>query len=384
MYTTFFTRFYVFAFCSRCYLYLPIFVVWLLRQGLTQTDVMLLISLYIGSALLAELPTGLFADRFGRKWALFAGSGLQVLGALCLVPAHAFAWYALGECLLGVGYAFKTGATEALLYDHLKERNATADYQRRYANAKFFEFAAMSVGAVVGAPLYIAFPQGPFYGTAMLFLAAALTALTIPEPPSTTVALRLRTLLAGWREIRVGVPALRALIGYYGWFFSLVLIVTTTLSQPYLRTLGVPLSAFGWVFLGCNMLAMGGTLAANRWGSHLLGHHFFLQLGLGCIAICLGLAIGRTTGAIVILALIYAAWGLLLPTVSAAVNRLVASERRATVLSIQDFLQNGIFIPAALGVGWLVDHRGFPTTFFVLAVVSAAVLTVTVRWLKRS
>lgn len=383
MHATFITRYCAFAFCSRCYVYLPIFVIWLLRQGLTQTHVMLLFSCYIASALCAELPTGLFADRFGRKWALVAGSGLQALGALCLVPAGAFAWYILGECLLGIGFAFKTGATEALLYDHLKEHNATGDYQSRYAKAKFFEFAAMSVGAVAGAPLYLACPQGPFLATAGLFACAAVVATTIPEPARTTVALRLRTLLTGWRDVRTGAPTLRALIAYYGWFFSLVLIVTTTLSQPYLRGLGVPVAAFGWVFLGCNMLAMGGTLLANRWGARLLRHHWFLQLGLGFVIICLGLSLGRSPMAILLLAPIYAAWGLLLPTASAAVNRLVASDRRATVLSIQDFLQNAIFIPTALGVGWLVDHRGFPTTFFVLAAISSAVLAGAVRWMRR-
>lgn len=371
----------VFSFVSRCYLYLPIFILWFLRQGLTQFQVMALVSVYFVSALVAEIPAGLFADRCGRKWALCVGSIAQSLGACCLATTGAWWLYAVGELCLGMGNAFHTGAKEALLFDHLKERGAPDAYQRVYGEAKFFEFAGMSVGALSGTLLYVYGGWWPFVASAGVFALGAVVAAMMREPaPSRALARHWRQdIRDGWCEVRQGAPTLRCLIGYYVWFFSLVLIVTVTLSQPYLTWIGFPLRLFGWAYLFFNLLAMAGTVWAERLGGHAPSMRFFGWLGAGFALIVAILALWHRPFAFLVLGGIYLGWGLLLPTVSYGVNRLVDSPHRATVLAIQDFAQGGVFVVTALVMGAVTDHCGLPATLATLAAISSMAILCTVR-----
>lgn len=374
-------RFYAFSFASRCYFYLPILVLWFFKQGFTQTDVMRLLSIYFVSALAAEIPTGLFADRCGRKWALVAGSCVEALGAAALAFATTWPIAALAEALLGCGQAFHTGAKEALLYDHLKDRGIALHYQSAYAHAKFFEFVAMSVGALCGAPLYLHDGRWPFWATAAIFALGGCIALRLREPPRNRAAVKYhwRDLRTGWREVRDGPPAVRGLIGYYAWFFSLVLIFVVTLSQPYLVWIGVPLSLFGVAYLYFNTLAMAGTVLAHRLTDRAMGRRFFLSLGAWFAGVLFLLAGWRASWAVLAVGGIYFGWGLLLPTISAAVNRLVGSERRATVLSIQDFFQSGVFVATAMVAGYVADAYGLPWTLVGLAAISIVAMCAVIR-----
>jgi len=54
---------------------------------------------------LAQLFTGAWSDRVGRKWLIASGMWLQAVGILAVALASAFAGFALGAALLGVGTA---------------------------------------------------------------------------------------------------------------------------------------------------------------------------------------------------------------------------------------------------------------------------------------
>ncbi|MBI4366048.1 MAG: MFS transporter [Deltaproteobacteria bacterium] len=367
-----------FCFASRCYFYLPVFVLWFLAHGLTQLQVMLLLSIYFVTATCAEIPSGLFADRYGRKWALVVGSLAQAAGAACLAGAGAWALLVAGELCLGLGQAFQTGIKEAFLYDHCKAHGHAEEYQSRYGESKFFEFAAMSVGAVCGVPLYGAGGPWPFVATAAIFLAGGGLAALLREPLRGECLGRPHPLREGWREVRHGDPALRRRIGYYAWFLSLVLIVTMSLGQPYLRWTGFPLILFGWGYLFFHLFAMAGTIWARR-VTPAMADRFFLALGGGLAGVLLVLAFWRHPTAFWILGLVYFGWGLLLPTISAAINPLVDSPRRATILSIQDFAQSAVFVVIAALAGYAADRWGIPSALIGLGMASGMVLLATTR-----
>lgn len=356
-------------------------ILWLLRQGFSQTGVMAFISLFFVSGLVVELPSGLWADRYGRKWIIAIGSALQAGGAACLACMAGSALVAgIGEVLLGIGAACHTGVKEAFLYDYLKERGCDGDYQRRYGESKFFEFLAMGVGAVGGVVLYQMHGPLPFFATAGCFAIGALLALCLPEPavhirraPSSWQGFQ-----RGWRELRVGPPLLRRLVCYYCWFFSLVLLLTVSLTQPYLVWIHFPLRWFGWAHFFFYACAMAGTLWAERLTRGMPGPRFFLAIGLALIGTLIALAVWHHPCMFLPLAVIYWGWGTLLPSVSCAINRLVGSSQRAVILSIQDAGQTAVFILAAVGVGYGTDAHGLAITFLALGTVSLGCLLLTV------
>lgn len=95
-----------------------LYVLWMLHHGLDPLQVALIISLGEGTLVLAELPTGWWADRFGLRRSLIIGSLLQMLG-LAAMWAN---FYLVSAVAIALGDAFRHGADEALLYRSDPER----------------------------------------------------------------------------------------------------------------------------------------------------------------------------------------------------------------------------------------------------------------------
>ena len=67
----------MFEICAAMFFEIPIIVLFWQQNGLSLTDIMILQSLFSIFLIIFEIPTGYFADVFGRKKALLiAGIGL--------------------------------------------------------------------------------------------------------------------------------------------------------------------------------------------------------------------------------------------------------------------------------------------------------------------
>ena len=102
-------------------LILPTIVLFFQANGLSLTEVFVLQSFFSVSIVILEVPTGYFADVFGRKLSLVAGNGLAFLGLLVYCFAHEFWGFLAAELVLGLGASFTSGSDSALLYDSLLE-----------------------------------------------------------------------------------------------------------------------------------------------------------------------------------------------------------------------------------------------------------------------
>ena len=57
-------------FCQRFHLYIHAYALLLLMRGLSLVQISLIESVVIGTIFLMEAPTGVLADRLGRKWSI--------------------------------------------------------------------------------------------------------------------------------------------------------------------------------------------------------------------------------------------------------------------------------------------------------------------------
>jgi MFS family permease len=78
-----------------------------------------LLSANLIATLLLEVPTGSFADVYGKKRSVVAGSLVNLAGLGFLAFGGTFAAFMLGLVLLGIARAFRSGAESALLYELL-------------------------------------------------------------------------------------------------------------------------------------------------------------------------------------------------------------------------------------------------------------------------
>src|SRR5687768_13286355 len=89
--------FYLFRLLATSYLYVPIFMLFQAARGLTFFEQLALGGLYSGVVILVSIPTGVFADRLGRRRSMMYGALTMVASCLIASSAHDFGTFALAE-----------------------------------------------------------------------------------------------------------------------------------------------------------------------------------------------------------------------------------------------------------------------------------------------
>ncbi len=97
----------------------PVLSLFILAKGLDYAGLGLVMAIYSGSVVVAELPSGVLSDIIGRKRIYIVSLVLSVAGAAVALLSSGFWGLAAGFCLLGLARAFASGSAEALFIDEL-------------------------------------------------------------------------------------------------------------------------------------------------------------------------------------------------------------------------------------------------------------------------
>ncbi len=145
-----------------------------------------LFALWSVTGLLAEVPTGVLADRWSRRGALVLAGVLEAAGFVLWTVAPGLPGFAAGFVVWGIGGALVSGAGEALVYDGLAAVGAEGSYVRVHGATTATELlvqvpTALLAGVLVGAGGY----ELVGWASVATCLAAAALATRFPEPPRT-------------------------------------------------------------------------------------------------------------------------------------------------------------------------------------------------------
>jgi len=122
------------------------YVPFLVEKGMNLWQVNVINSFFMLFIILAEMPTGSFADRFGRHHSITISCFLLVLSFLIYYFSNSFWLFVLAEIIGAIGHTFVSGAAEAWLVDSLKARDEF------HLKAKVFrqELTSKSIGVMTG------------------------------------------------------------------------------------------------------------------------------------------------------------------------------------------------------------------------------------------
>src|SRR5690606_27021077 len=100
-------RMFVLAFMSEFIVIYPFYVIMFGERGdVSAAGIGLLLAIWMIVSVLAEVPTGVIADKFSKKWSLVLGHALQFLTFAAWLAAPNFIGYLVGFIIWGVGEAF--------------------------------------------------------------------------------------------------------------------------------------------------------------------------------------------------------------------------------------------------------------------------------------
>ena len=126
----------------------------LLDAGLSNTEAFAANAFFAVGQVIFEIPTGVVADTRGRRFSFMLGAVTLLASTLIYLvmwQIHAgFLGWALASVLLGLGFTFFSGATEAWLVDALASTGFDGSLESVFGRAQTVGGAAMLTGSVLG------------------------------------------------------------------------------------------------------------------------------------------------------------------------------------------------------------------------------------------
>lgn len=124
-----------------------IFILYLLQVGLSNTQVGTVQSALFISNFLFEIPRGLLGDKIGRKWSVFLGLCSFTIFGIGMVLCKDYMLFLALFIVKGIGFAFISGADNALLYDGLKVANKENEYLK--INSRISTISSVTLGVAI-------------------------------------------------------------------------------------------------------------------------------------------------------------------------------------------------------------------------------------------
>lgn len=350
----------------------------LLDAGLSITEAFAANAFFTVGQVLFEVPTGVVADAFGRRTSYLLGSATLIASTLLYlllwqVGGPFLAW-ALVSMLLGLGFTFFSGATEAWLVDALRATNYQGTLEGAFAKGQIAEGIAMLTGTVAGGVIAQATNLGvPYILRALVlgltFLVAFMLMHDVGFTPEkrASVLKKTRSILKSSLDHGLRNPPVRWLmlaapfsagVGLYA-FYAM---------QPYLLELYGRSDAYAIAGLAAAIVAgaqiVGGLIvpylriAFQRRTSLLLVGSLMSAGTLALIGLMAGFWLALAL--LAIWAIVFAAS---MPVRQAFINALIPSEERATVLSFDNLLSSagGAVVQPALGK--VADVWSYPSSY---------------------
>ena len=358
----------------------------LLDAGLSNTEAFAANAFFTVGQVLFEVPTGVVADTRGRRVSFLRGAATLLVSTLLYLvmwQIHApLAGWAIASILLGLGFTFFSGATEAWLVDALAFTKFTGNLESVFGRAQTVGGIAMLVGSVAGGVI----AQVSSLGVPYLFRAGMLGVTLViawwfmhdlgfsPARDASPIA-AVRTVVRGAVDGGLRNPPVRWLmlaspftvgVSFYAFYAT----------QPYLLELYGDETAYGVAGLAAALIAgaqIVGGLLVSRVRRLFSRRTHALILG-GFLNVILLVAIGLIQQFAVALVLL-ALWALIfafeMPLRQAFINGLIPSEQRATVLSFDSLLGSSGGVVAQPALGRAADVFGYPASYVVSGVVQA-------------
>jgi MFS family permease len=363
--------------------------IFLLDAGLSNLEAFAANAFFTAGMVLFEVPTGIVADIWGRRVSFLLGT-ITLAAATALyvmlwrVEAPFWQW-AIISVLLGLGFTFFSGATEAWLVDALQATGYRGALESVFGRAQVIAGLAMLGGSTGGGFLAQATNLGvPFVIRAVVLLVMFIVAFVLmrdigftPNRQGRPLA-EIRRIASNSVEYGWQVPAVRNVM-LAGAFTGGVAIYAFYALQPYLLDLWGDREAYG-IAGGAAAIMSGAQIAGGLVAPtlrRLVTRRTSALLLAEAVAALAVLLIGLITNFYAVLALTVV-WGLIfaaaMPIRQAYINGSIPSQQRATILSFDSLVSSTGGVVAQPALGRAADVWGYPASYVLSGVLTGLAL----------
>ena len=365
-------------------LWVPIEKLFMTQIGFDAAAVGAMAAAYAAVVPLLEVPSGILADRWSRRWVMILGCVALMASSLIGGLSHNVISYVIGAMVLGAYFAFSSGTVDSVVYDAVVEETGSNElYEKWIGRIRAVESAAFVVSALAGGLLaQYTSTRLTYFVTVPLVGLAIIGFLRFDEPRlheaaerltlRSHIALTFRTMITQRTVLRVLLLAaiaglLSSAVFEFGPLWLVALAAPAVLYGPY------------WAAL-VSTLGIGGLLISKLRLERRLMVTVLIILSLtSALLLAWTRSLVIVVAAQVVLGLILAILGI---HASQLLHDAVPSSIRAGVSSGAGTMTWLLFLPFSLVFGWVAQQSGVNRSGYLLAgtvVVLAVLLVASVR-----
>ena len=343
----------------------------LLDAGLSLTEAFIANAAFTAGMVLFEVPTGVVADAQGRRISFMLGAATLLVTTMAYLALWyieaGLVWWILVSALIGLGFTFFSGATEAWLVDALDATGYQGAIEAVFGRGQTATGAATLVGTILGGVLGTVSLGIPYVARSVLLLVVIWAAYKwmhdLGFEPTKADSIREQVSIIIRDSITYGIknPPIRMFM--FGAPFAMgVGIWVFYAFQPYLLELfgdktAIYLSGIAAAIFAVAQMVGGSLVPKMRRFFRSRTSIIIVEITLGSAAlVAIGLAslLNKPLGfwvAIVLLTFTALVWAVSGPMQQAYMNEVIPSKQRATVLSFVSLMGStgGVVIQPALG-----------------------------------
>lgn len=334
----------------------------LMAKGLNLLEINLVNFVFFGTLFIFEIPTGAFADVFGRKLSFVISCFLFAIGLIIYAYATSFWWFALGETISAIGATFSSGAFQAWLVDRLEILEYKGSINKVFAREQQIRSATGIIAALLGAFLADKNLSLPWIFAGCIMFAAGILAMIFMKEEN--FVRKQFSFFDGFRAMketiqnsarygmRNNVVRFIIIMGFVQYF---AVQAPNMEWQPFFGHFVSQKKNFGFVYMGISIALIIGSALAPKFLNVIKNEKNALciaQLIIG-LGICITILCNTLVPAITIFLFHEIARGLFVPVKDAYLNDNIPSKERATLISFESISHHlggmiGLLISGAL------------------------------------
>ena len=359
-------------------------ILFFIQNGLSLLQIGLLESIFHGTSLLCEIPSGMLADRFSYKTNLYLARLASIVSSILILLGQGNFWiYALAMMISAWSYNFDSGTSTAFLYDSAVE----AGQKDRYLQISSFLSGVAEVTRTLGTVVAGFFIHGALAWTYLIAIGLSFLSIILiylmKEPMAKrekNEALTFKTIVLQVRKEWQEKPVLFYWMMTYQLVGTLMCMFYFYYQQKISDLAGWQVSLVMLIGSGLNLIAVYvASQIGKKWNSNRVFPTLVALTGLALLLVFFGTPFAFLL-VYLLTDILYAVYQ---PIYFNDLQGYLPSSVRATMLSINSMLFSLSMIVIFPLTGWLIDRWGLVAVFLVLGLILLLICPILIISLTR-
>ena len=365
------------------------YVLFLLGNGLDLFQVMLVNVVFMAGNFIFEIPTGAYADYFGRKRSIILSYICFILTLLIYFESSTLPMFILAEIIAALAFTFASGALDAWVVDALKQKGYEGRIDFIFSHAGIIGPSASLIGGLIGGYLgsiNLGLPFG--IGAVISFAALLVTIFYVKEEFKVKKSLSLTNSI--YAMSKVAQDSIN-----YGLKHKVVLwliisgVVAVFAFQPLnmywaprMNSLaGNQIWLLGWMWVGISLALMSGSFIMKTLLKKDLSY-FWIAITMA-LFLSLPILISSMSNVLLIALTGFITYevgrGMFKPIYQAYLNKYIPSEQRATIISFYSMMNKTGAIAGLIILGWIAKNSSIQLTWILAGLILLILIPIFLR-----